>query len=190
MDIIKYPKLNGNIGFDIGNGIMNILIKTCSLIPCKYKESFIIEDEEQNNISIFYGNNNQSKFNIHLIDLPVKSNKLHFLNINIINECILLVQLEDKLNIVNKKILNFKNNSILLNNNIDQNTINNIKIIHIFKVLKKKIIKKIYSKNFNFSDELKKNIITKINNLENNIDTFENQVIINKIILLKNKFIL
>jgi len=190
MDIIKYPKLNSNIGFDIGNGIMNILIQNCSLIPCKYKESFIIEDEEQNNISIFYGNNNQSKFNIHLIDLPVKSNKLHFLNINIINECILLVQLEDKFNILNKKILKFKNNSLSFNNDIDQNTINNIKIIYIYKVLKIKIIKKINAQNSSFPDILKKNIIIKLNNFEDNINSLETQKIMDKIVLLKEKFIL
>ena len=34
MNIIKYPKLNANIGFDIGNGIVNILLENGSLYLC------------------------------------------------------------------------------------------------------------------------------------------------------------
>uniref|UniRef100_A0A6C0J3D9 Uncharacterized protein n=1 Tax=viral metagenome TaxID=1070528 RepID=A0A6C0J3D9_9ZZZZ len=191
MDLIKYPKLNANIGFDIGNGIMNILLKNGSLIPCKYKESFIIDDEDQKNISIFYGNHNQNKFNIHLVDMLIKSNKLYFLTVNLINEYFLIFQLEDKLNILNKTIFKFKNKSIIINkNNINQNIINHIKISHMFKVLKKKIIKKLNCKKSNFPDILKKNIIIKLNNFDNNIETFETQKIMDKIILLKETFIL
>ena len=107
-----------------------------------------------------------------------------------ISRCILLVQHEDKFNILNKKILKFKNNSLSFNNDIDQNTINNIKIIYIYKVLKIKIIKKINAQNSSFPDILKKNIIIKLNNFEDNINSLETQKIMDKIVLLKEKFIL
>jgi hypothetical protein len=191
MKIIKFPKLNANIGFDIGNGIVNILLENSSLIPCRYKENFIIDDEEQDNITILYGNNNQSKYNIKLLELPIKSNKLYFLTVNLLCEYILIVQLEDRINIIRKKVLNFKNNSIInFKNSIDQNIMNHIKIIHRYKVLKKKIIKKLHSKNSSFPDILKKNIIIKLNDFENNINSFETQKIMDKIVLLKKKFIL
>lgn len=186
MNIITSNKSQSGIGFDIGNGITNFIIKHNSILPLKNTVKFIIK-EENKNIKLYEGINNLSKNNLYLFDLKVNINTLYFIEISAINNNYYFINLNDKVKNIFKKCYKFKNFTFF----VDEHNINlnNIKLIYLFKCTKEKIIKKL-SENELFPKEQLDKITIKLNENDNNLHKMENQQIMDKIILLKNNFLI
>ena len=190
MSIIKKIILNNNIGIDIGDGIMNNILEKNTIIPCKNIEKFIIEDENIKNIKIYYGNNIFSKNNFINTNFKIKPNKLHLLTINIINEFLLIIKLFNKNNLnYQKQILKLNNYYVdNLNYLIDKNIINKYKIIYIFKITKNKLIKSLKLNDL-LPENIKNKIIDNVVLFYDNIENYETQKIMEKINIIKLKFV-
>lgn len=184
--LITSSKINSGIGIDIGDGITNFIIKQDSIIPQDNIEKFIIKDFDIKKVIILEGKNNLSKNNIKICELPIEINKLFFINIKIIHSSFIFLSFYDKSNIIFNNIYKINNNNSIIDENIN---INKIKIIYLFEVTKKNIFKKIENNKLLpkiVSDSIK----NKLNSIKNNLNNMEVQKIMEKIQLLKDKFLL
>lgn len=182
--LIKSNVITTGIGFDTGNGITHFIIKPNSILPQNNTEKFIIDDINISNIKILEGVNELSQNNVLLHKLIVKQNRLYFLNINVVNNNFIFLCLYDKSYKQNKNVINIKN----INNYINEKhiNINKLKIIYLYSITKNLIIKKLQKNNL-LPKKIYLNIIKK---LEIDINIMEIQQIMEKIILLKEKFLL
>ena len=183
MELINKLKIDTSIGFDIGDGITNVIINRNEFIPIENTEKFIIKDFDNPYISIYEGVNTLSKNNNLINKIKLLPNKLYFLNIKVICKNLIVIKVYDKSG-KEQNFLNYIENYNLENEESEIN-FNKIKLIYIFKIVKKNILKKI----INFPEKIKFKVTNKINEYDNNINTFETQQIIEKINLLKNKFL-
>jgi len=182
--LIKSNVITTGIGFDTGNGITHFIIKPNSILPQNNTEKFIIDDINISNIKILEGVNKLSQNNILLHKLNVEQNKVYFLNINVVNNNFIFLCLYDKSYKQKKYVLDIQN----INNYINEEliNINKVKIIYLYSITKNLIIKKLQKNNL-LPKEIYLNIIKK---LEIDISTMELQQIMEKIILLKDRFLL
>lgn len=184
--LITSSKIDSGIGIDIGDGITNFIIKKNSIIPEENLEKFIIKDFDIKKVIVLEGKNNLSKNNKKICELSVKNNKLYFINIKIIHSSFIFLSFYDKSNIIFNNIYKIDNDNNLIKENIN---INKIKIDYLFKVTKKNILKKL-EKNILIPKTVNDSINNKLNSIENNLNNMEIQKIMEKIQLLKNKFLL
>ena len=187
MKIINSNKIKTCIGFDIGDGVMNFLIKAYTILPFNFTEKFIIKDIDQEYISIYEGINYLSENNKFLLKLPVVYNKLHFLEIKVLNDNLIFLNLFDKSDNQKRIVTTISNYNLFIDEKLVN--INNIKLKYIFKFTKNKILNKLENNNL-LPKKIKDNITKKLVLIDNNLENMENQQLIEKITLLNEKFIL
>ena len=184
MDIILKERITSGIGFDIGDGITNFIIESNMLFPINKTEKIIIDNDI---IKLYEGINTLSLNNKYLDEFKIDINKLFYINFKCNNKYFFICSIYSKNKLYYKKVINISSYNLFIEEDID---IHNIKLKYIFKNIKKRIINKIDSNEIKFSDFVKKNIKNKLEIYENELDTFENQKLMEKINLLKEKFIL
>jgi hypothetical protein len=187
MELIRSYKAKYNIGINAGDDLVNILINKNELLPTNKKISFIIpEIEEEYNIDIVMGDNILAKDNILLSNIKIKCNeKKIFLNIDF-NTHFIYIEINTKINNIYKNIINYYDNFINYYEKIIDVDYYKLKfdIIQIIKIIRKKI-----NLNYIILDDESKNILeTKFNNLLNNLDSMNNQKMLDIKIQLKTKF--
>lgn len=188
MELIEpYRSITG-IGFDLGDGIMNFIIKKNSLLPISNTVKFINDYDNIKILKIYEGINNLVKNNIFYKDFEISNNTLYFIEVIQLSINIIILRLKTRLNTIYSQIIKLKLNSTFINEEgID---INNIKLKFIFRQLKQKIFQNIRNNSVNFNDNLKNKIKSRLNEIDIDLDNMNNQQIIDKINTLKNKFLL
>ncbi len=189
MELININKLKYNIGIDAGDNIVNVLFNENNCIPCSKNITFIIpETDEEYIIKIVIGNNILSEDNIILDNIIIKSeddNKKIFINIKI--DYYLYIDISSKINSIYKNIINFNYNNIpvYINKNIDSDNYKyKFNLLQIIKIIRKKI-------RLNYillDDETKIVLDEKFNTINNKIDSYNNQKLLEIINTLKNSF--
>lgn len=187
MELIKGNILKCGLGIDIGDGIMNFIIKKNSYIPCKeqlklikqyYNDYFIIK--------LYHGNNTLSKNNKYIDSFLIETNKLVFIKIDLLQCNYLILKIVYKNGNSISFLYKFNNEYIKTVEEI--NNFTNLKLLHLLDVNIKIAIKKL--NNCKYPNEIKKKIISNLNDIKEKSVTFENQIIIEKINKIKQKFLL
>lgn len=189
MELININKLKYNIGIDAGDNIVNILFNKDDYLPCSKKITFSIpEIDEEYNIKVVIGNNILTEDNIILDSINIISednNRKIFININI--DYYLYIDINTKINSIYKNIINLNINDIpmFLFKNIDcDNYKYKFHLLQIIKIIRKKI----RLNNILLDDETKIVLDDKFNTINNKIDSYNNQKLLEIINTLKHNF--
>ena len=162
------------------------------IINCAHGKGIkFIRDETDDEVCIklYQGCNCLVKYNILLDEINFISNeKILFVNLKVLICSLIIVNIyTDRHNIYNSIIPLMNTNNILIDVKVD---IDNIKLKYELSNIIKNIYIKISSKNSIFPDFIKTDIRKKLNNLENKKHILNNQKLLEKINILKNKFLL
>ena len=183
MKLIKLNEITSKIGFDIGDGI-TIFINNDYFLPINITEKFIIEN---NHIKLYEGVNILSQNNLFLKKINVIPNELCFINLVILGHNKILINVYSKNNFIYSKVISIYYYNKKVEEIID---LNNIKLKYIFNNLILKVEEKLNSNEIKFNNTIKKNILQKLNYYRNELDKMENQKIMEKINIIKNKFLI
>jgi len=189
-DIIRSYTICDGIGIDICDEIMSYIIDCNSILPIQNTIKFIRDEtDDEVCIKLYQGCNCLVKYNILLDEINFISNeKILFVNLKVLICSLIIVNIyTDRHNIYNSIIPLMNTNNILIDVKVD---IDNIKLKYELSNIIKNIYIKISSKNSIFPDFIKTDIRKKLNNLENKKHILNNQKLLEKINILKNKFLL
>lgn len=187
MELIKGNILKCGLGIDIGDGIMNFIIKKNCIIPEENQIKLIKEDfNDYSIIKLYHGDNILTKNNIFLGSFIIKTNKLVFIKIKLLSiNCFLLeVFYKD----CNKILLLYNFNNYKIKKIYEDCNISQLKLLYILDININIALKKILKTHF--PDNLKKSIKKNLKNLKNNSHLYENQILIEKINNIKKKFLI
>lgn len=188
MDIILKERLNNGIGINTGNKVINFLFTKNTYIPCKIKYNYNIFSLFKKNhvLEFYFGDNLLSNYNILFYKIVLPTNTLLTINAEIISN-LLIIHISSKICIYDTIVYNLYNEKI---DYVDVNN-ENIQTIKLHYELYNCIENIKYKLNFmNIDNNIKLNIISKLENLYENKNNYENLQIMKKISELKNKFII
>jgi hypothetical protein len=191
MDIIESYILYNGIGIDIGDDIMYYLIDNNSILPIEKMTTFIIDEfiTEDTKVDIYQGSNELVKYNNLLYKKNIVGNhKIIYINFKVLISYILLVNIYSDTGEISNLIIPL--NNINLPITCESYDLDNIRLKYELKYNIKKIYNKMKDSNLTIPENIKQNIIIRLKNIENIIDTYHNQQILEKINILKNKFML
>ena len=183
MKLINLNKINSKIGFDIGDGI-TVFLSNNYILPINITERFIIDN---NFIKIYEGDNILSKNNLFLKKIRIVPNELCFLNLIILSHNKILINVYGKNSFIFSDIISIYSYNNKVEENID---VNNIKLKYIFNNLINKVENKINSNEMKLSVNIKNIILLKLKNYKNELEKMENQKLMEKINIIKKKFLI
>ena len=187
MELIEYKKIKSGIGIDIGDGIMNFIIKNNCSIPEEKQIKLIKEyHNDYSVIKLYHGDNILTKNNILLGSFIIKTNKLLFIKIKLLSINCFLINVFYKDG--NKILLLYKFNNNKIEKIIEECNIDQLKLLYVLDNNINIALKKINKTRF--PDNLKKSIKINLINLKNNFHLYENQILIEKINNIKKKFLI
>lgn len=191
MDIIESSILNNGIGVDIGDGIMDYFFQGNSILPIKSEKTFTIDEfvTEDTKLDIYYGINELVQDNKLLHKLNITGNhKIINIDIRVTIGCILFINIYSDI----EKILylSLKLDNILLPKCYIKYDLHNIKLKYYLQYIIKKINIRLNSNSITIPNNLKTTINHKLQVIVNEIDSYQNQQLIEKINKLKSKFAL
>lgn len=187
MSIIKKNILKNGIGINIGDNVINFLFEKDTPIPSENQLQYNIQFsiEKQHSLQFYYGNNKTIENNKCFFTIILPTNKIITIKGKLLLNYI-VISIVCKNIIIKNYIFNTCGDSIPYIEFTED--IERLRILHELKLVTTSVILKI--NNINLPNEIKNSIKNKIINLKNNIKSFENQQLQNKINILKNKFLL
>lgn len=185
MSLSKKIYINNAIGINIGDNVMNFLFEKNTTIPNYNRLQYVVSLlEGEHLLEFYYGNNKIIDNNILFSKIKLPNNMF----ITIIGHLyayytVIYIYIKGELYNI---IFSVLNNNTIQYKTYDDDYIEKLRIYFDLKILIINIKNKL--KNININS--KNIIINKLDNLYSNKDNFENQQLQDKIVYLKNKFII